>query len=31
MPMVYGWIGPLPVGKCIDLIDTGTPVAEYDL
>ena len=28
MPMVYDWIGPLPVGKCIDLIETP---AEYDL
>lgn len=26
--MVFGWIGPLPVGKCIDLIETP---AEYDL
>lgn len=26
--MVYDWIGPLPVGKCLDLIETP---AEYDL
>ena len=41
MPMVYGWIGPLPVGKCFDLIAAAsidralenleTPKPEYDL
>lgn len=29
MSIVYGWIGPLPVEKCIDLIET--PKARYDL
>lgn len=28
--MVHGWIGPLPVGKCIDLIEVEAP-AEFDL